>query len=1475
MSEILCTPVIKGIDDVICRNVEYFKGMPLPVVASARALFDATSGEVLLDPDTNYTEDQIIHAGEMLGKFLENTGEEEYNKMTGSAVNLASSVSIVERAYPSSRNRNQAVSRIAQAVSKKARALQKEANAPKTTVGKDGKPKQVTPRQRTVLEILNGFKNSSNQVMYGEKAIFSAVYQDFLQTYFEMAEAHEYNTQIEAGDYTDKEKKEKKKPFDKEAFEELQRMLANWGSLCALSRTVLKRTEGLQLGLHNSYAKKASIEDVEEIVEISLEFDPENNTKESYQENKERKSAFNSLTQEVKSVISRIPTGKQDVLGFDIYYSPYEVSSTILDNCIGCTSTSSMKTALKEAMLLGEEYSNVLGPVIHLLENDSKLASLFFINFKRGFSEYFEAEVSDKGLRMKSLNTAYATPLDEWRYAARTNSLNVSTSAVFRTDESGKIYVKNEDRLIVNSEEINDIVKESMIAVNRAFAKRKINGLESFTKLNEDGSNAELISIGQYFRNFGIQLADSDIWTLYRKGKLREALKNVLELHTPEVTSPFARQEETTSLADLLHPSVRSNKSFTAVIYKTFKTINNALGLQKIESHARIMSKTGDQTTVYSHQLPNYITNLIDPIKRIAQSAEDRAQKINAYLDSRYGESTFFKRDGIWRNRWLKDLTDPYSDFIDNFNHYILAQTNVNGRTNSAEKLTTKEHALALLSAFFSKQGIQYADYPVFILGDSGKLRFLTAPIYSENEIIDGLYQLTLQEIEHHQMSKAVDHALRSGKLGPSKYHDGLPFLNEQFECLKFLNREIVDRLLRGEQLAESQIKEAIRAGLDAKVVEKTQKFKDLGVLNKFSDYVTPKKSLEAVIREYVINNMFAMSQQLQLFTVSPAYYKDIEDLQKRYKEVHTNGTPLDVESYAKERGGNPYQRVVYFDDIIINSELNHPKYYDFLSGQEQLKNHTGKYTENSLTDGQAYRTIDSYRYVATAQGLWTEEQEQLYRVLVHVRNGKLKITDPRVVNLLKALQASIQPQKPYLFTWEKVNYHDADLGADNTLYIPVQHKCAEVILIPELIAPNTPLRALAELMVEQNIDVAASTTAVKVGGFGATDIVYKTDPETGLYVNGEGEIILNKDGEMPSSKKEQKENPNFGKVVEGSHPNMYMPVSLTAGSDYNAVKANLSEAFGKGYVHELHMQDYVRQQNVPEHTHDSRAMGTQVRKMPLLGLKMDGDYSSYLPQSVSKFKVSDKVSLSFGAGVGGRNFAMVYSSLIAANIMDSLDSLMKDVLKDSDLSKILQQLALNGNDLLISDLLNYTLTGDEKFLTPLFEGSISKDVTSKLLSLFRKRVNHQLICGGSAVQASAWGIKEIQEDGTTPEDGGLDFLYDKDGNPIGAQCQITWNFKYTNSAGAEVSLDYNEYCNEDGTLKLVDKDDPSKGTLLETRFPGITDIVAYRIPTESDYSIWLLKAVKFARPEEGGIIRLPAEVTTVSGADFKQYWSH
>jgi len=94
------------------------------------------------------------------------------------------------------------------------------------------------------------------------------------------------------------------------------------------------------------------------------------------------------------------------------------------------------------------------------------------------------------------------------------------------------------------------------------------------------------------------------------------------------------------------------------------------------------------------------------------------------------------------------------------------------------------------------------------------------------------------------------------------------------------------------------------------------------------------------------------------------------------------------------------------------------------------------------------------------------------------------------------------QPLKPYLYTIE-------DIGVSNgrMLKVPVQHKYAEVIIIPELCVPGSNLRALGEAMEENNIDVVCSTKCVKVGSFGSMALDFKTN-DKGQFVDKFDDII-------------------------------------------------------------------------------------------------------------------------------------------------------------------------------------------------------------------------------------------------------------------------------------------------------------------------------------------------------------------------------
>ena len=426
--------------------------------------------------------------------------------------------------------------------------------------------------------------------------------------------------------------------------------------------------------------------------------------------------------------------------------------------------------------------------------------------------------------------------------------------------------------------------------------------------------------------------------------------------------------------------------------------------------------------------------------------------------------------------------------------------------------------------------------------------------------------------------------------------------------------------------------------------------------------------------------------------------------------------------------------------------------------------------------------------------GKWTQEMENVYNAIKQLRAeyGKdAQIPSDKLAEIAN-MSVVFQPIKPYMYTIENLAVNSTD-----KLKIPVQHKYAEAVLIPELLPAGSKLRDMAYWMESKGVDLVGSTKIVKVGGFGSTDI------------------------SKASNAKE------------------------------------LNDALDKAYIHQLSYGDYRIQTNVPEHINSSQLFGTQVRKLIMANIKMDDyHYENYVG--------GKKVNLGGKYGdvrLNGRNLVSFYNSLIVANILESYDLFANEVSDIKKLSDKLLQTTINNSRESMDNMLAYSLTGDDKFLVPLFEGALEHDSSAMLFSIFKKRVNKQSIKGGSAVQVSAMGIKGYEESGD------LHYVVDPNNpnNILYAECEIPWDISYTDINGKEVALEFSDYCNEDGTLK-TDKDG---NTLLEKKFPNALSILAYRIPTERDYSMINLRVKRFSQKTAGGTIKVPAQGTTIAGFDF------
>lgn len=1369
-----CYNPIKGIDDVIASKIQ---GWNEYRVATLRGMYDESHSSPLDTSDLDRAVQDLISYRRDLGKM-----NAESIKTTSS--NLSESYQKLKESF-SAEERFNRINMISTMFSDRLDALQ-EANP---------------FLSRKV--ICNGFV-SNGKLVAGQFSVFEGVYNDLLEYYSEAVEEGDMDT---ANSY--------------------KKVLENWGALVSHARMRLRDTEELRLGDKIEYADDTNPDNYNDN-KLSELYDASESKREAWQETSDMHSAFGSVGKQVRKLlgsIQRVENGEEvyDDLGFPIMLDPVKAHQSLIEILRGVTSERQMIGLLRNA----SNSQTWLQPVIEELENNDQLRTQFYVDFKKNFQPYsILLEEVKNGLRTfktlilnrvnNSLSGQYLTSITLGK------QVNPNTS-VFNKD--GSINWKN-------LQSLRELVKEYFPSKSVSITPKFYNNKE--TSWQE--KKRVLIKITEAL---GIDINGGTLDKIMSSGrdlhKFTDAISELVEFGTDKILNKKELESldkgeyslSNRSFKDFIRFSPAGSTAKQGVIREKIDKMlsivtKNREGL-RLESRVRHKDKNGNNVTLFSNVIPSYLGDKMDRIASFV-SNNDR-QGLRRMIENEFLDSSFFmdKDNGTIFNRWLRDLYESgldEKDFAANFGFKRFLGTS----DNSFENFTSKQHAIDMMAEYFSERqkspNSQYAYYPVFILGDSGVSKFIKAKRYSAQEILDGLYDVYRQERRRMALTSAANTKLKEGGYSlienfSSKENEytALPFLNKDYKSPDGTVGKYAAMI--GENPSKQEVVKAIQAYMEEAVNSFKTSLNNLGLLetkevynpktNKkevqyvyFSQEVNGNKSIDEVIADYYWNTKFATIQQLQLFTIDPAFYKGTKDLQKRYKEIHAPGSVLSLE--ARDFDGNLYsedgiERCVYFDDINLNAEVSNPEFMKAIEAKFGKNSPVYKaYTKNTLTDGQGYRTLESYRKVMGMAGKWTQEMENVYNTIKQLRAeyGKdAQIPSDKLTEIAN-MSVVFQPIKPYMYTIENLAVNSTD-----KLKIPVQHKYAEAVLIPELLPAGSKLRDMAYWMESKGVDLVGSTKIVKVGGFGSTDISKASNAQ------------------------------------------------------------ELSNALDKAYIHQLSYGDYRIQTNVPEHINSSQLFGTQVRKLIMANIKMDDyHYENYVG--------GKKVNLGGKYGevrLNGRNLVSFYNSLIVANILKSYDLFANEVSDIKKLSDKLLQTTINNSRESMDNMLAYSLTGDDKFLVPLFEGALEHDSSAMLFSIFKKRVNKQSIKGGSAVQVSAMGIKGYEESGD------LHYVVDPNNpnNILYAECEIPWDISYTDINGKEVALEFSDYCNEDGTLK-TDKDG---NTLLEKKFPNALGILAYRIPTERDYSMINLRVKRFSQKTAGGTIKVPAQGTTIAGFDF------
>lgn len=313
-----------------------------------------------------------------------------------------------------------------------------------------------------------------------------------------------------------------------------------------------------------------------------------------------------------------------------------------------------------------------------------------------------------------------------------------------------------------------------------------------------------------------------------------------------------------------------------------------------------------------------------------------------------------------------------------------------------------------------------------------------------------------------------------------------------------------------------------------------------LSEYNSLANNLEIRNKAKDKLREYFYNSKFATSQIIQLTTTDLAFYKNLEDFQKRYKEVHAPSVRLNTHS----KYGREIEKTVYLPDqeIVSNSLSEAEEIIRRRLSKKEADVVIKKLKEVNVADAQAYRSLSSYRAILDMSGQWTDEMQNAFD---NFQNDTWSMADFNII---------WQTKKPFVYT--QVN-SISGIEGHTGIKTPVQHKNSEFLLMAIYsilggpLTQSNKLRAINEFMEERGIDVVQFESTTKVGKQGVYD--------TSIH-------------DLDSVDDIKKALNNYAFPNNQENPNV---------------------------VHSISYEDYGIQVETPEHVIDTiQLIGTQIRKL-------------------------------------------------------------------------------------------------------------------------------------------------------------------------------------------------------------------------------------------------------------------------------------
>ena len=923
-------------------------------------------------------------------------------------------------------------------------------------------------------------------------------------------------------------------------FGEYQTVLANKERLSALAAIKIGEDEGFVVNVRNFEVDFEDDLDLDEPIDNNEEgedTDKQESSKGDRYADFRTLKLMQTLGPRARRLLSRIKktdsNGKwiKDDLGVGKWISPRQAAVVVTRAVVNSTPES-----LMDDLRASADMNPWVNELIKELEADSRKKTTIFCNFKKAATVYVYTNLEDGAYTPHIANSR-----SQGHALMREAGTNLQAGYVL--DESTSIYVgygslKSAAQLKALREKFNkvkDVVINGTKNIRMVEGDKKpkhpihdyeslepVDAMQEFLRLHPDVTT----EIANQLRGLGFSVNKKDIdnvaiQTMTDKGygfiagwgNVKNLVgRNKLYRLVTWVDNALARAEQ---IAE--DGKTSTGQYFYNTASDELRHINNCISLAKYDDvEARVNNDGKSMSTFNNVNLLHQVFDVLANTDHLSEE-EYQARLEREYL--RYEGMAIGKGENQIPVGWLKYLKDGKFRQTDirkamrvidvaAFNHVEYA------RLTREQKLTNSLIQFFGASRMFSRGTEPFASYEFPIQSDySTAYNFIYAPRLKvgqlldestgeygyQSELVDALADEVFCELDR---IASIEERVMNDPNGNNRpvlsvyEREGMKFqIFPEFNTDGF--RQEVTSILDNED-ARKYVKQRVVEQLqkirqmDIKTIEdsgmlKNPNLRSYGFFSKDGKFDTLSAKKQEELEDWFFNTFYARLQMTKLWDGGVHHFNGLIDFEKRNMLTHAPHSSLYTNAvWNGEKVGKESQNVVYVED-----EVSQSAFLDDIMGMLkdlldeklispiQYKQMKKAYSKIKSTDGQGFRTLESYRSVMVMTDLWTDRQETAYQNIIHGHPQKGDI------------DTFMQNIKPVATGFEHIEAAQGE--RQKPVKLTFLHKYSEVVLLPValskycLASQSVPLRSLdmaqSELKKQgKEVDMFLFHSGAKVG---------------------------------------------------------------------------------------------------------------------------------------------------------------------------------------------------------------------------------------------------------------------------------------------------------------------------------------------------------------------------------------------------------